>query len=160
MGTMIHRVATGLGIAVLLTGCQSADHASVSPSPTTVASHPVDTTPVGATWNVPKAFLGQWKGDAVNGPAITMSIGAGKNSEEIATTSTVDRQSGNRCEHAQRVILVTETELTFSARLLGGAGCAADGATTIVDLRPDGALDYTAPAGPTGTITAVLRRTP
>lgn len=114
-----------------------------------------------AVWNVPRIFLGQWRGVGADGPVgldITLTIKAGKNSEEIATSSIIAGPSGARCDYVDRVILITDTELTFAPRPVGGANCLDEGKPYAVALSPDGSLAYRSPGVHGGTVAITLRR--
>ncbi|AFU05695.1 hypothetical protein [Nocardia brasiliensis] len=104
-------------------------------------------------WNIPQAFLGNWRGAAEDGQRVfdlEVTIKPGKNSEELVLVTQTERISGNRCETIDRVITVDETELTPAARPVGGADCAAVEGRSVVRLRTDGSLTYT---GPVRTVT-------
>ncbi|WP_338768566.1 hypothetical protein V7968_03915 [Nocardia vulneris] len=143
------RSAVVAGAAVLavvvatLVGGRSGDDATDIGTTTTTRSR--DTTPVSAVWNIPQAFLGNWRGIAEDGQRVfdlEVTIKPGKNSEELVLVTQTERISGNRCETIDRVITVDETELTLAARPVGGTDCAAVEGASVVRLQPDGSLAY------------------
>lgn len=147
-------------VALAAIGCGSTDNSTSKTASPTV--NPADTTPVGAVWSVPKAFLGEWKGQAADGPVefdIMLKIDPGKNSEELGNSSITNKITGNRCDAVERVILITETELTLAARPTGGLDCPAGGHPSSVQLTPDGSLTYSAPGTAGGTVTGTLHKT-
>ncbi|WP_040835720.1 serine/threonine-protein kinase [Nocardia brevicatena] len=110
---------------------------------------------------VPKPFVGEWKGAGRDGLVafdIVLTIRDGGIGEEVAQSSNTGKVSGSRCERTETLTGATETELTFVARLSGGAAdCMDDGAASTVRLLPDGSLSYRTP-GMIGAIEGVLRR--
>ncbi|MEV6323738.1 hypothetical protein AB0M45_21475 [Nocardia sp. NPDC051787] len=76
----------------------------------------------------------------------------------MAQSSNTGKLSGQRCERAERLTGATETQITFVARLSGGAsGCWDDGSSSTVTLRPDDSLSYSTSGG-VGNIKGVLRK--
>ncbi len=162
--TMIAGVVV-VGVAVAVTafviGIRLRDG---DPSGTTAAieSTGTVTTTAGATAaTVPEAFVGEWKGVARDGLVafdIVLTIRNGAVGEEVAQSSNTGKVSGSRCERAETLTEAAENELTFVARLSGGAAdCMDDGATSTVRLLPDGTLSYRTP-GMIGAIEGVLHK--
>ncbi|MDO3650449.1 serine/threonine-protein kinase [Nocardia mangyaensis] len=110
---------------------------------------------------VPDAFLGDWSGQAADGPvrfAIELSIGAGSVGEELAFSANTGAVAGERCDRAETLTAASERRLEFRARLTTtGSSCVDDGATSTVTLERDGTLRYSTP-GLLGSITGVLRK--
>ncbi|MFI9503273.1 hypothetical protein [Nocardia sp. NPDC052566] len=143
---------------VFATGCQGESHTGHGTSSTTAPTRVVDTTPVVAVWAVPQAFLGVWRGIAVDGPVtyeITLTINSGKNAEEVALSSVVDNATGNRCDRIERLFNASETELSFTGRTSGGTVCGDGAKPSTAQLRPDGTLAYTADRP---TVSGTLRK--
>ncbi|WP_433204450.1 protein kinase domain-containing protein [Nocardia sp. CA-107356] len=123
---------------------------SASPSTTEVSSTSTSDT------SVPKAFVGTWTGTARDALAtfdIELTIRDGEVGDEIATSSNTGQASGSRCERAERLTTVTESEITFVARLSGGAsGCMDEGSVSKVVLQPDGSVSYSFTGGFSGVL--------
>ncbi|WP_330254427.1 serine/threonine protein kinase [Nocardia sp. NBC_00565] len=105
---------------------------------------------------VPQAFVGTWTGTARDALAtfdIELTILDGKIGAEIATSANTGQASHSRCERAERLTNVSDTEITFVARLSGGAsGCMDEGSTSTVKLQPDGSVAYSFTGGFSGVL--------
>ncbi|MFI9508085.1 serine/threonine-protein kinase [Nocardia sp. NPDC052566] len=111
--------------------------------------------------SVPKAFVGQWRGTASDGPVrfeIELTIRDGKLGEEVATSSNTGVVSRERCGRAERLTNATEAELTFTARLTSGTSCNDEGQPSTVKLQADGSVSYSTPGVFGGTIVGNLRK--
>ncbi|MBF6175758.1 hypothetical protein [Nocardia blacklockiae] len=104
------------------------------------------------------AFVGSWQGVADDGRDsfdVVLTIN-GEGAPEVATSSTVNKTTGARCDRAERVVAGNDTELTLAARSSGNAGCDDDARAT-VQLHSDGTLAYRTGA-PGSTITGTLHK--
>ncbi|WP_433724016.1 protein kinase domain-containing protein [Nocardia sp. CA-129566] len=123
---------------------------SATPSTTEVSS-----TPTAGT-SVPKAFVGKWTGTARDALAtfdIELTIRDGKVGEEIASSSNTGQASGSRCERAERLTNASDSEISFVARLSGGAsGCMDEGSISKVVLQSDGSVSYSFSGGFSGIL--------
>ncbi|MFX0578517.1 protein kinase domain-containing protein [Nocardia nepalensis] len=131
-------------------GTTSVVTTSASPSTTQVSTTSTSGAPV------PKAFVGKWTGTARDALAtfdIELTVHDGKVGEEIAASSNTGQASGTRCERAERLTNVTDTEITFVARLSGGAGgCMDEGSVSKVLLQSDGSVTYSFSGGFSGLL--------
>ncbi|MFI5780694.1 hypothetical protein [Nocardia sp. NPDC051570] len=120
---------------------------------------PEQTGSTSSAAHIPPTFLGEWRGVADNGHDtfdVVLTI-RGDSDADVASSSTIDKASGVRCDHTDRVAGATDTELTLSATTAtGGPGCDPSAQTT-VQLHTDGSLAYRT-ASPGGTVTGTLRR--
>ncbi|WP_159928387.1 MULTISPECIES: serine/threonine-protein kinase [Nocardia] len=134
------------------------DVATATATPTGDADTTGD-SPAGTS--VPQAFVGEWTGVARDFLAsfdIELTIRDGEVGQEIAQSSNTGKLSGQRCSRAETLTGAGETELTFVARLSGGAAdCQDNGSRSTVTLRPDGSLSYSF-TGILGNIEGVLRK--
>ncbi|MEV4239930.1 MULTISPECIES: protein kinase [unclassified Nocardia] len=105
---------------------------------------------------IPEAFVGKWTGTARDALAtfdVELTIHDGKVGEELASSANTGQASHNRCERAERLTNATDTQLTFVARLSGGAsGCMDEGSTSKVILQPDGSVTYSFSGGFSGVL--------
>ncbi|MFG1796005.1 serine/threonine-protein kinase [Nocardia sp. NPDC049149] len=127
------------------------------------AGTPGETTSESAT-DLPEAFVGEWKGtakDTLGSYDIVLMLNAGPVGQEIGTSSNTGKVIGLKCGRAETLAAASETTLTLTARLTEdslGHGCNDNGATTHVELQPDGTLSYSTP-GALGDMTGTLTRT-
>ncbi|WP_433755315.1 serine/threonine-protein kinase [Nocardia sp. CA-135398] len=153
-------------IGTQLTDKSSDSAATVSTSAvaTSVARTTTSTTQTSATSTsaaatdsvIPEAFVGKWTGTARDALAtfdIELTIHDGKVGEEVAASANTGQASRSRCERAERLTNATDTQLTFVARLSGGAsGCMDEGSTSKVTLQPDGSVTYSFSGGFSGVL--------
>ncbi|WP_062985343.1 serine/threonine-protein kinase [Nocardia anaemiae] len=130
---------------------------SVARTTTSTAQTSATSTSAAATDSViPEAFVGKWTGTARDALAtfdIELTIHDGKVGEEVATSANTGQASRSRCERAERLTNATDTQLTFVARLSGGAsGCMDEGSTSKVILQPDGSVTYSFSGGFSGVL--------
>lgn len=130
-----------------------------SAAPTTTAATQTSATSTSAAATdsaIPEAFVGKWTGTARDALAtfdIELTIHDGKVGEEVATSANTGQASRSRCERAERLTNATDTQLTFVARLSGGAsGCMDEGSTSKVILQPDGSVTYSFSGGFSGVL--------
>jgi len=130
-----------------------------SAAPTTTATTQTSATSTSAAATdsaVPEAFVGKWTGTARDALAtfdIELTIHDGKVGEEVATSANTGQASRSRCERAERLTNAADTQLTFVARLSGGAsGCMDEGSTSKVILQPDGSVTYSFSGGFSGVL--------
>lgn len=164
-GAVVVGVAVAVTAFVVGARLRDGDSSGTATGSASAAIEPTGAAPptVGGAFvtTVPKAFVGEWKGVARDGPVafdIVLTIRDGGVGEEVARSANTGKVSGSRCERAEALTAATETELTFVARLSGGASdCMDNGATSTVRLLPDGTLSYRTP-GMIGAIEGVLHR--
>ncbi|WP_253809787.1 protein kinase domain-containing protein [Nocardia amikacinitolerans] len=113
--------------------------------------------------NVPKAFVGTWRGTGADGLVtfdIELTIREGKVGEEVATSANTGKVSRQRCGRIERLTGATENQLTFIARLSADSptDCADGGSTSTVRLQADGSLSYSTPGVFGGTIAGTLHK--
>ncbi|WP_433621713.1 protein kinase domain-containing protein [Nocardia sp. CA-120079] len=130
---------------------------SVAPTTTATPQASATSTSAAATNSaVPEALVGKWTGTARDALAtfdIELTIHEGKVGEEIATSANTGQASRSRCERAERLTNATDTQITFVARLSGGAsGCMDEGSTSKVILQPDGSVTYSFSGGFSGVL--------
>lgn len=111
---------------------------------------------------IPEAFVGTWTGtarDALTTFDIELTIHDGKIGEEVATSANTGQLSRGRCERAERLTTATDTQVTFVARLSGGAnGCMDEGSSSKVILQPDGSVTYSFSGGFSGVLGDITGR--
>ncbi|MEV5833356.1 protein kinase [Nocardia sp. NPDC052112] len=134
----------------------SAVATSVVPTATSTQTSATSTTAAATDSAVPEAFVGKWTGTARDALAtfdIELTIHDGKIGEEVATSANTGQASRSRCERAERLTAATDTQITFVARLTGGAsGCMDEGSTSKVILQPDGSVTYSFNGGFSGVL--------
>ncbi|MEV6138400.1 protein kinase [Nocardia sp. NPDC051990] len=135
----------------------SAVATSEAPTTTSVEQTSATSTTVAPTESViPEAFVGRWTGtarDALTTFDIELTIRDGEIGEEVATSANTGQASRSRCERAEHLTAVTDTQITFVARLTGGAsGCMDAGSTSKVILQPDGSVTYSFTGGFSGLL--------
>ncbi|MGY4098964.1 protein kinase domain-containing protein [Nocardia sp. R16R-3T] len=135
----------------------SAVATAVAPSTTSTRQTTVTSTTAAPPESaVPEAFVGKWTGTARDALAtfdIELTVRDGKIGEEVATSANTGQASRSRCERAERLTTATDTQITFVARLSGGAsGCMDEGSTSKVILQPDGSVTYSFSGGFSGVL--------
>lgn len=129
---------------------------SIAPTTPTRQTSATSTTAAATESVIPEAFVGTWTGTARDALAtfdIELTIRDGKIGEEVATSANTGQAARSRCERAERPTAVTDTQITFVARLTGGAnGCMDEGSTSKVNLQPDGSLTYSFNSGFSGVL--------
>lgn len=141
-------------------GNSVANSTSVSPGTEPTEAPSATGSPVST---VPAAFVGNWRGQAADGPVrfdITLTIDNGKVGQKVATASNTGTLYGERCERSETLVEATTDRLVFLAKLSGksASGCVDDGTTSTVTLMSDGTLSYRTPGVLGGTIAGLLRK--
>ncbi|WP_039797651.1 serine/threonine-protein kinase [Nocardia araoensis] len=129
----------------------------------TQAGDPIPTSsgPSGGT-SVPQALVGEWQGvarDILGSYDIVLRINAGNVGEQVGESTNTGRFAHLQCGRSETLTSVTANGAVLTARLTKDpGGCNDDGATSRLELRPDGTLSYRT-QGVAGDMSGTLNRT-
>ena len=135
-------------------------HPSVAPSP---APTGISGTATGSD-ALPSGYVGAWQGIASDPLGLSfdilLALRDGRVGQEVGTLSQSAKfLSGQRCESQVLLKSVRSTGLTFQERLSGGGSqCVDTGATTTLQIVPDGSLRFSMSGIGLGDITGTLHR--
>ncbi|MEU5761025.1 protein kinase [Nocardia sp. NPDC047648] len=135
--------------------------------PSTVTATQADeTTPTTSSspsaTSVPSAFLGEWTGvakDLLGSYDIILTLDPGNIGEQVGESTNTGRIIGLKCGRAETLTAVTAESVTLRAALTQNpGGCNDEGASSHLELRPDGTVSYRT-QGVAGDMTGILTRT-
>lgn len=111
---------------------------------------------------VPNALVGEWQGvakDLLGSYDIIVRLTPGKVGEQVGESSNTGRIVGLKCGRAETLTSATAGSVTLTAKLTeDNGGCNDDGATSRLELRPDGTMSYRT-QGVAGDMAGILNRT-
>ncbi|MFR9769921.1 protein kinase domain-containing protein [Nocardia sp. SC052] len=134
-------------------------------APTATATQAGDGTPTSAGpsgTSVPNALVGEWQGvarDILGSYDIVVRINPGNVGEQVGESTNTGRFAHLQCGRSETLTSATANGVVLTARLTKDpGGCNDDGATSRLELRPDGTLSYRT-QGVAGDMTGTLDRT-
>ncbi|WP_174186304.1 serine/threonine-protein kinase [Nocardia barduliensis] len=168
-GTLV--VCVAVAVAAFVVGAQlrkdnSNDSIAQSGTRTSAATatQAVDTKPTSSSpsdTSIPDAFVGEWKGvakDLLGSYDIVLTINPGHIGEQIGESTNTGRIVGLQCGRAETLNSAAANTVTLTAKLIRDpGGCNDDGATSRLELRPDGRISYRT-QGVAGDMTGILDR--